>query len=1296
MRKSKARRGLALLVSFSLLVSLVTTFASAATVSETLGNVIRATTSGNTLTLTIDNGTGANPDLLTLDVCQNNILRVDYRPSSVEESPNTPIIDPNLTWDKVSATIDISGDPIIISSAGMRIEIARNPCRMTVKKADGTRLFWEPSNGGVYQGGVRFVRAEDSNMYGINGFDCFSDNGELLRNDTAGPAAAGQQGNSGGPFMWSTSGYGILIDSDGGYPSGFHHETTPEKKEEAQTNATEPKMEFYFGDTTAEGRRYEKDDVEYYIMLGNPKEIMTGYSKITGTSPMMPKWSLGFSNFEWNINETEFKQMVDLYRAKNIPIDGYAFDFDWKNYGDDNYGEFTWNTDNFPSAATTALKTEMDAKGIKMIGITKPRIVTKLQDGTPTAQGQYAENNDFFYPEHKDYTDYFLPVTVRSVDPYKEGARKWWWQHSEDAFDKGIVGWWNDEIDKYYTDGRDYWFGNFSTMGISQAMYEGQRTYTNDETRVWQVGRNYYPGTQRYATGLWSGDVATQFYKGERFSGAAGLNEQKAALLSTINNGQPKWGTDSGGFNQNSGSTENPSPELYTRWLQLASVVPVFRVHGTHYQQRQPWYFGTTAEETAKATIQQRYSLLPYMYNYEREAYETGLGLVRPLLFDYPNDSNVANYSDAWMFGDYLLVAPVTERGQSVKQIYLPDGNWIDYNRGTQYAGGQYISYDLNNESWTDLPMFVKQGGIIPTQAVQDYVGKAVVDKLKVDVFPASEETSFRYYDDDGKTYQYEDGAYFSQILSAKRTDTTTTIDVAGKTGSYDSGLDYYYLAVHGQAANTVVANGSNLDQCSDYNALLTTPGEGWTTGKDVYGKVTYVKVAASKTVSAVVSIKGDTSIQSSAQKYEAEYASLSGATVNTKAEIGNDHIGYSGTGFVDKLEADDAAVTFYAKVANAGDYDVDIRYANGDVTDKSLSVYVNGSYVSKANMTGTGNLDVWGNTVQTLPLAAGNNAITLKHDDSAGDTGFVNIDYIQVPFLPAAIKVEAESATLCGTAKTNQDQWFYSGSGFVDGLSSNGAGIEFPVEVSQSGRYSATFRFSNTTQEAKTLKLYINDAYVSEVLFSGTGGQNEWKNLTQTMTLASGRNIVALRYEAGSSGNISVDNLTVNVAGAHNTAPQFDNGGFERPTSFSSAWVEWHPAGQAVAYGIDSGSGSNPPDSPAEGDKRAYFYSGSAYQQSISQGVNVANGTYQVQAWVKVFDGNTADTSDANPSVSRMEVTGYGDKAIYVDMPALGAGWKLLTADVTVFTGYLKVGFYCNSPGNTVVHIDDVTLVRK
>lgn len=405
---------------------------------------------------------------------------------------------------------------------------------------------------------------------------------------------------------------------------------------------------------------------------------------------------------------------------------------------------------------------------------------------------------------------------------------------------------------------------------------------------------------------------------------------------------------------------------------------------------------------------------------------------------------------------------------------------------------------------------------------------------------------------------------------------------------------------------------------------------------------------------------------------------------------MNQNHSGYSGAGFVDKLEATGAGVTFYAKVANAGDYDVTFRYANGDAAERSLSVYVNGSYIGKTIMPSTGHWDTWADCLMQLPLAAGNNIITLKHEDASGDTGYVNLDSCTVPFYPEVITAEAENAALYGTAGTNQDHWNYSGSGFVDGMTSAGAGAEFEITVPKDGSYEASIRYCNGTQATKDLNLYVNGSYIETISFGSIGGNwNEWQELTRTLELDEGRNVVALRYDSSNSGNVNLDKLSVKTEpDATISVPLVDNGGFERDTSQSSAWTEWHPDGQAVAYGVDSGSGTNPPESPYAGDKRAYFYSGSAYQQSIHQGINLPNGTYTVQAWIKV--SNTA------PDIGRMEVTGYGGDSIYVDMPYAGTGWRLVETDITVTTGYLDIGFYCSSLGGTTVHIDNVKILNK
>ena len=517
---------------------------------------------------------------------------------------------------------------------------------------------------------------------------------------------------------------------------------------------------------------------------------------------------------EISIYDSNNKLLTKAQDINKIPIDNYTLDFDWKAWGEDNYGEFRWNTTNFPGGATGELKEMMSAKGIKLTAIMKPRI------HVDTIAGKYLDDNKFFLESKGASVDYFSKKMVEDVDFSKPEARTWFYDNTKKAMDSGIVGWWNDEADEKSP--------NLQFLNMQKALYEGQRGDSN--TRVWSLNRNFYLGAQKYAYGMWSGDINTGFET---------MATQRDVMLSAMNVGEAKWGMDTGGFHG------TPEPENYARWVEFSAFVPIFRVHGVQNELRQPWVYGTTAEAAATKAINLRYSLIPYIYTYDRQAYDTGIGLVRPLIFDYPKDKNVANYVDDWMFGENLLVAPVVDKAQTEKEIYLPKGTWIDYFNGTKYEGGQNITYKINSNTWEDIPLFIKKGAIIPSNAKAIQNVEEKVDSLYLDVFPDTTESTFKYYDDDGKTYNYEKGEYLFQNMKTQDKGNSIIFDIAQKEGSYTSDTKYYICKVHGSVAKDVKLGGKSLTQGESLEKLMNADSEAWGTGKDVYGDVTYIKVNA-------------------------------------------------------------------------------------------------------------------------------------------------------------------------------------------------------------------------------------------------------------------------------------------------------------------------------------------------------------------------------------------------------------------------------------------------------------------
>jgi alpha-glucosidase (family GH31 glycosyl hydrolase) len=1202
-----------------------------------LGNITGVTQNGDTLEISIDS------DKLFVQICKPELLKVNFCPKGVM-SPNTPVIG-NTKWSAVGATIDTTSNPITITTNRMVVKINKTPCRISVYDKSNRLLLKEQDAKGVYDGGLKLNHNPGENFYGARGFDAWENSSAgMLRNGTI-EVKAGMQGHCGAPMVFTTK-YSLLVDSEDGI--------------------------FTINDSELNFSNVSKKNVEYYIAVGTPLEVLPAFFAVSGKPPMFPAWATGFMNFEWGLDQAELESHVNNYRVKQIPIDVFTMDFDGINWPHGNYGEFQWNPVKFPGGANGVLKSKMDGQGVKLGIIRKPRIVVKNPDGTMTKQAKDVEakeksEGNWWYPGLKTYRDYTSDVYgrdiyCRDVNFYNSNVRKWFWEHNKDFFTDGIRLEWIDETDQVSAkDGYTFNFGSLQGFNMARAIYDGQRSISND--RVCSINRNFYLGAQRYACGLWSGDINANF---------STMAAQRERLLSAVNVGAIKWGQDTGGF-------ENVDiiPQLYTRWIQFSSFVPIFRVHANRDKQRQPWYFGFTGEEVAKRAIQLRYSLIPYIYPYEREAYETGIGLVRPLFYEYPDDATVINNTEAWFFGKHMMVAPVVEFGQNSKRIYLPKGVWYDYFRGDKYSGGQTINYSLDSATWHEIPVFAREGAIIPTRDVQNYIGEKPAVMVNVDVFPGPAQSHFTYYDDNEVNYDYEKGAYFKQQISVQDKGASgISFNIGAVTGSYKPALKFYLAAIHGKAGNSVKINGAGVTHYPDLNALKTAPGEGWAIGRDLYGAVTYVKVAAQSTKSKNIVIFGTVNVTATTMKYEAEEASLmGGAAQNTN------HSGYSGAGFADGFTKVGVAATFSVNVKTGGVYNVALRYANATGSPKTLSVFINSDNVLQAQLPSLANWNTWGNQTEPLPLLAGNNIITYKYEDN--DSGNVNLDYITVPFDAEPGKYEAESADLSGTAGTNTNHFFYSGGAYVDKIESVSAGVNFKVFAFSAGIHNVALRYANATGTTQTLSLIVNGAKIKQVSLPGLPDWNQWSDKVEPMTLKAGMNTITYQYLPGDTGHVNIDRILVSK-----TVPKppitennlIANGNFEQGNI--AGWMEWHDPGLGAAYGVNFYDVHT-------GDKKCYFDRSSAYKQSIHQVCSVANGNYRMSAYVWMKNNK--------PNIARIEVVNYGGTApIYQNIPQTGK-WTYITVDnIPVTSGKVDVGFYVDSPGGTTLCIDDIKLMKK
>ena len=310
------------------------------------------------------------------------------------------------------------------------------------------------------------------------------------------------------------------------------------------------------------------------------------------------------------------------------------------------------------------------------------------------------------------------------------------------------------------------------------ATFEGTRTLLNGE-RPFVLTRAAYSGIQRYSA-MWTGDNNSSddhMLLGYRMINSMGLT------------GVAFDGVDIGGF------TGNPSPELMVRWMSLGVYTPMFRNHTAKGNtSHEPWDWGESNEILMRHFIQTRYRLIPYLYSTFYEATQSGMPVSRSLAINYTHNDEVydTRFENEFLFGPSLLVAPVSSTDKA-EQVYLPPGSWYRFGNDEKFQG--------NNVIWaasplSDLPVFVKGGAIIPMQnIVQSTAGKGD-GILYVNIWYADLPNSFRYYEDDGKTYQYKLGKYYEREIIFNPENHEITMN--NVKGDYETGYHSVELILHG------------------------------------------------------------------------------------------------------------------------------------------------------------------------------------------------------------------------------------------------------------------------------------------------------------------------------------------------------------------------------------------------------------------------------------------------------------------------------------------------------------------
>ena len=431
--------------------------------------------------------------------------------------------------------------------------------------------------------------------------------------------------------------------------------------------------------------------VDYTVFVGSADEVIATYRELTGPSPLMPSWALGYIHCRERFHSSdEILQTANRFKQEQLPIGVIVQDWQY-------WGKYGWNSMRFDEQYypdPKALTDSLHRMGIRLM----VSVWSKIDKNSEVGREMLSSNH---YIPGTDWIDFFDP----------EAAAAYWKNFQERLVPLGIDAWWQDATEPENDDlvgrrvNKGRWAGeqvrNVYPLLVNKTVYEGLTSAvggSSDSPMI--LTRCGFPGIQRYGSALWSGDVGNDWETFRRQI-TAGLGVQAA--------GVPWWTYDAGGFFRPGNQYTNQDYiDRMLRWIETSVYLPLMRVHG-YMSNTEPWNYGPEAQAIIADCLREREKLRPYIERCAERIAKEGYTLMRPLVFDFADDPVALQQKYEYMFGPSLLVSPITEPGVTEWTTYLPKckEGWRDYRTGKTYSGGQTVTTAVDKKH---IPVFVRLG----------------------------------------------------------------------------------------------------------------------------------------------------------------------------------------------------------------------------------------------------------------------------------------------------------------------------------------------------------------------------------------------------------------------------------------------------------------------------------------------------------------------------------------------------------------------------------------------------------